>query len=400
VQKRDDRIANMVWRLLWQSPEAGHTEEYYVSLNIWREADILPAALRQALGGFQAERRYTLRFAEGQLFPAWDPEKIHVFPLASFLGGGVAPRVGRFYPRSLLPGFSGIALACRCIAVDPPNFTVDFNHPLAGVPLELDITIQEVRRLRSDTGGECRDWLDLLSAGPGMQSRWRGAPTDFFANEPFARPDEGDDTLFYEKTRLVSHVDARARTTIASLYARLLKPDMKVLDLMSSWQSHLPEDLKLQSLTGLGLNKEELGRNTQLTDHILHDLNREPRLPFGDGVFDAVVCNLSIEYLVRPEEVFAEIARVLRPGGLHIQTFSHRWFPPKAVKIWTELMEFERLGLVLELFLRAGAFAHLETFSSRGWPRPATDRYYPQFRFSDPVFAVWGKIRVEEIAGA
>jgi FKBP-type peptidyl-prolyl cis-trans isomerase 2 len=391
VKRRDDGIANMVWRLLWQSQEAGHTEEYYVSFNIWREADILPAALRQALGGFLAGRHCTLKFAEGQLIPAYDPEKIHTFSLASFQGGQIAPRVGRFYPRGLLPGFSGKPLPCRCIAVAPPNFTVDFNHPLAGVPLELDITIQEVRRLRADTGGECRDWLELLTTGPGMQARRRGAPTDFFANESFARPDARDDALFYEKTRLVSHVDARARTTIAALYDRLLQPGMKVLDLMSSWQSHLPEGLKLQSLTGLGLNKEELQRNTKLTEYVLHDLNRETHLSFGDAVFDAVVCNLSIEYLVRPLEVFAEIARVLKPGGLHIQTFSHRWFPPKVVEIWTELTEFERVGLVLELFLRTGAFVNLETFSSRGWPRPATDRYYPQFRFSDPVFAVWGE---------
>jgi SAM-dependent methyltransferase len=78
----------------------------------------------------------------------------------------------------------------------------------------------------------------------------------------------------------------------------------------------------------------------------------EPRLPFPDGTFDAVLCNVSVEYLVRPFQVFAEVARVLKTGGLFVQTFSNRWFPPKVVKIWPELHEFERLGLVLEYFLR------------------------------------------------
>ncbi len=388
---RDKRIVNMVWRLAWQSREARHTEEYYVPLNIWREADILLPAVREALNGVQAGAHINLGFHEGQLTPRHDPEKIYGYPLQTFHGGRAAPRVGRFYPRGLLPGFWGNVLPCRCIAVKDQDFSMDCNHPLAGVPLELDITSQEIGRQRSEKGGECRDWLDMITTGPGMQARWRGRPTDFFADDPFARPDERDDAAFYEKARLVSHVDARARTTIASLYDRLLVPGMEVLDLMSSWQSHLPEGLALKSLTGLGLNEEELRRNAQLTGYVLHDLNREPHLPFGEGVFDAVICNLSVEYLVRPFEVFAEVARILKPGGLHIQTFSHRWFPPKVAKIWMELTEFERVGLVLEYFLRTGDFTNLETYSSRGWPRPSTDRYYPQFPFADPVFAVWGE---------
>jgi SAM-dependent methyltransferase len=189
----------------------------------------------------------------------------------------------------------------------------------------------------------------------------------------------------------VSHADTRAQAAITALYSLLLKPGMAVLDLMSSWQSHLPQGLKLESLVGLGLNEDELTQNPRLTSRLVYDLNMDPRLPFPDGQFDAVICNLSVEYLVRPLEVFAEVARVLKAGGLFIHTFSHRWFPPKVVKIWTELHEFERLGLVLEYFLRSGYFEDLKTFSSRGWPRPQTDRYYPQMRLSDPVYAVWGE---------
>ena len=172
----------------------------------------------------------------------------------------------------------------------------------------------------------------------------------------------------------------------------MLTPGMKVLDLMSSWQSHLPDQLPLTSVVGVGLNEAELQHNSRLTRHLIHDLNQDPRMPFPDREFDAVICSLSVEYLTRPEEVFQEVARILRPGGRLIHTFSNRWFPPKVIKIWPELHEFERLGLVLEYFLRSGSFGSLETFSCRGWPRPASDRYFPQVRLSDPVYAVWGEI--------
>jgi FKBP-type peptidyl-prolyl cis-trans isomerase 2/SAM-dependent methyltransferase len=391
LMTRDQRLANMLWRLTWHSREARHEEEYYIPCNIWREADIFPPALREALGGFQPGARGRLTFPAGQLLPGYDQEKIYTHSLKTFRGGDGTPQVGRFYPRGFLPGFFGNTLPCRCTEVNPPNFVVDLNHPLAGVPLELGFTIVDVESKRSEKGGECKDWLDQITTGPGMQARWRGRPTDFFAAGAFARPDEREDAVFYEKARLVSHVDSRARETVASLYGRLLKRDMAVLDLLSSWQSHLPDDLALYSMVGLGLNEEELQRNTRLNGYVLQDINREPHLPFGDGVFDAVICNLSVEYLIKPFEVFQEIARVLKPGGLHVQTFSHRWFPPKVINIWAELTEFERQGLVVEYFLRTGAFTNIGTYSSRGWHRPSTDRYSRQFPFSDPVFAVWGE---------
>jgi len=109
------------------------------------------------------------------------------------------------------------------------------------------------------------------------------------------------------------------------------------------------------------------------------------------GVFDAALCSLSVEYLVDPMAVFAEISRVLRPGGQFIVTFSNRWFPPKAVAIWSELHEFERMGLVLEYFLRSGEFSHLHTYSMRGLPRPRGDKYFPDLMYSDSVYAVWGQ---------
>jgi SAM-dependent methyltransferase len=188
----------------------------------------------------------------------------------------------------------------------------------------------------------------------------------------------------------VHHIDATAIDSISRLYGQLVQPESKVLDLMSSWVSHLPEDLPLKSVTGLGMNDEELQANHQLSDFCLHDLNDNPHMPFDDNAFDAAVCTVSVEYLVQPFEVFEEINRVLKPGGLLIITFSNRWFPPKAIRIWSEIHEFERMGLVLEFFLKSSHYTNLHTYSMRGLPRPADDKYASQILFSDPVYAVWG----------
>ena len=165
---------------------------------------------------------------------------------------------------------------------------------------------------------------------------------------------------------------------------------MDVLDLMGAWRSHVPENSGIKSLVGLGLNAVEMAENPQLTDFVVHDLNVNPKLPFEDKAFDLVICTVAVEYLIRPDDVFSEVARVLRPGGTFVLTFSNRWFPPKVISVWPRLHEFERMGLVLEYFLRSGKFHHLNTFSSRGWPRPETDKYYPGSLKSDPVYAVWG----------
>ncbi len=187
-----------------------------------------------------------------------------------------------------------------------------------------------------------------------MQTRFRGNPTDFFSDEPFDRANEYEDSIFYKEPRLVTHIDHNAISLIGSIYREILKDGSKVLDLMSSWRSHVPVDLKRNSLIGLGLNSEEMSQNPQLSSYVMHDLNRYPLLPVEDNDFDAVICAVSVEYLIHPFEVFSEIKRILKPDGYCIVTFSTRGFPPKVIKIWKELHDFERMGLVLEYFLQTG----------------------------------------------
>jgi SAM-dependent methyltransferase len=248
-----------------------------------------------------------------------------------------------------------------------------------------------VRDKFEEHGGTLNDWFETITTGPGMQARYNGEPTDFFAPHAFQREDAADDRLFYSRPRFVQHIDTRAIETIRALYGRLIPSGARVLDLMSSWTSHLPDDLETRSVDGLGLNADELAANGRLTNHVVHDLNHNPKLPFGDGAFDAAVCTVSVEYLTQPFAVFEEVARVLSPSGFFIVTFSDRWFPPKAIRVWKELHPFERMGLVREFFSRGEHFDGLETFSSLGWLRPEDDKYAGQMPFSDPVFALWGR---------
>lgn len=385
------KLAELIWQVRWQSAGVRHTEELFSLVNIWRELDLCPAPLSEDLWGQGPGYIHQQEVAPGTLVAPYKSELVQVFPVAEFGKGRWQPRLGRFYPKGLLAGFPGAGQLGRICRLEADQLWFDFNHPLAGQSLTLTVTVAAVRPKRGDTGGQCQDWLGVLLDGPGQQARWRGQPTDFFADEPFQRQDEEADARFYEAPRLVSHLDRRAREIIAQLYGRLLPAGGRVLDLMSSWQSHLPAELPLQEVIGLGLNQVELEHNPRLTGHLVQDLNQNPALPWPQNYFDGVICTSSVEYLTRPLDVFQEVARVLKPGGVFVLTFSNRWFPPKVVKIWTEILDYERLGLVLEYFWRSGGFGELETWVSRGWPRPEDDKYFPQVRFADPVFAAWGR---------
>jgi len=159
---------------------------------------------------------------------------------------------------------------------------------------------------------------------------------------------------------------------------------------MSSWTSHLPPSLKPLRVSGLGINATELEQNPRLTDHRVHDLNTDPTLPHQNNTFDVVICSVSVEYLTDPLTVFADVARVLKPGGKFVVTFSNRWFSPKVIQIWEQIHEFERVGLVMEYFIRSGGFDNLNTYSMRGLPRPKDDKYAAEQPLSDPIYGVWG----------
>jgi len=393
-----DAYANMDFRLEWKSPNASHTECYYGrKVNLWR--DCFPRPLYEQIMDKPEGAQAKVSFNPGDVVPDYDPRKAFKIKSGQFekefpKGTIIEPRSGRFYPKGLLKDITNVFKAniipFRCAEIRDNDITAEFNHPLAGKDLKVNATVREVWEKVSDTGGGCVDWIETLTDGPGMQVRWNGAPTDFFSDNPFARKDEAPDGQFYVQPRFVNHIDDTAIQNISNLYGELLKPGDSVLDLMSSWTSHLPSGMAFQSVTGLGMNAEELKANPVLNDDVVHDLNVNPLLPFEDNTYDASICTVSVEYLTRPFEVFREVNRVLKPGGVFIVSFSNRWFPPKAVNIWQSLHEFERMGLVSEYFLESGKFTNLGTYSMRGMPRPEGDKYYGQYLFSDPVYCVWG----------
>ena len=206
-----------------------------------------------------------------------------------------------------------------------------------------------------------------------------------FLPEHFRRQDEREDGLFYTSARLVTHIDDAAIDAARTLYRELLPDGGAILDLMSSWKSHLPETATPRSVVGLGMNEAEMRENDQLDECRVHDVNSKPRLPFDDDTFDGAVMTVSVQYLVRPVEVFADVARVLRPDAPFVVTYSNRLFPEKAVAIWCATDAEERARLIGAYFHYAGGWGRI-TAQNRS-PKPDGALGAP----ADPLHAVWAR---------
>ena len=394
-----DSIVDMIFHLKWKSEFATHTDGYQASrINIWR--DYFPPELLEKMIDRQAGERIEVHLKAGDVLPPFDRRNLIQVKRDQFGKGSAkniiaTPGIGRFYPKGMLKNVPGIFKAniqpCRCVEINNGHMTVDLNHPLSGKDLALSAVVGKVETKDVERGGTSVDWMEVLTSGPGMQARWQDRQSDYFSPGMFRRDDETPDASFYERPRYVQHIDTTAIEMVKNTYGRFLSDDMQMLDLMSSWQSHLPENINPARTVGLGLNERELKKNSRLTEKVVQDLNLNTKLPFESNSFDAVICTVSVEYLIDPLAVFAEVARILRTDGYFILTFSNRWFPTKAINIWKELHEFERMGLVLEYFIRSGGFKNLQTYSIRGLPRPHDDRYYPDLLYSDPIYAVWGQ---------
>ncbi len=172
--------------------------------------------------------------------------------------------------------------------------------------------------------------------------------------QAFDKADPSPDPLFYAQPRLVTHIDDGAIAAVTALYRQLLPPGGHILDLMSSWVSHLPPEMAFAGVTGHGMNAAELAANPRLTARFTQDLNATPTLPLDSAQFDGACLCVSVQYLQRPVTVFAEVKRVLRPGAPFIVTFSNRCFPTKAVAIWQALEGHEQQELVALYMQRAG----------------------------------------------
>ena len=170
----------------------------------------------------------------------------------------------------------------------------------------------------------------------------------------FRKEDGSDDADFYAPARLVTYIDQAATRALTAYYRALLPAEGVVLDLMSSWISHLPSEVTFAEVIGQGMNAEELRSNPRLNRSFVQDLNRNPVLPLEPESCDAALCCVGVQYLQRPLEVFADVLRVLRPGAPFIVSFSNRCFPTKAVAIWRSLDAQGHASLVRLYLERAG----------------------------------------------
>ena len=191
----------------------------------------------------------------------------------------------------------------------------------------------------------------------------------------FERNDNSNDALFYRQPRLVTHIDDRAILAVGRLYEELCLQG-RILDLMSSWISHFRQ--RPDGLVALGMNAEELVANDQVVGAVLADLNRRPELPFATGSFAAATCCVSVDYLTRPLEVFDEVARVVRPGGIFCCTFSNRCFPTKAIVGWLSGNDRTHVKLVAHYYARSGP-----------WTDISARLVTPSDEPGDPLYAVW-----------
>jgi SAM-dependent methyltransferase len=198
--------------------------------------------------------------------------------------------------------------------------------------------------------------------------------------EAFRRYDESPDEEFYLLPRFVTHIDDRAISAVTQLYREFFPPGGEILDLMSSWISHLPPEVRYRRVVGLGMNEAELRRNERLDSYVVHNLNTEPRLPFADAEFDGCGICVSIDYLTRPVEVLREVGRVSKVGAPVVITFSNRCFPTKAVAFWHQLDGGGRMRLV-ERYLGEAA----------NWKDIRSLDRSPRRLFSDPLYAVIGE---------
>ena len=215
------------------------------------------------------------------------------------------------------------------------------------------------------------DMIEKVLQNPQWPPEWPYSPEDF------KRMDESSDSEFYAQPRLVYHIDDAAVKALTGYYRQHLKDGDDVLDICSSWVSHYPSDWKGGNVVGLGMNEYELRQNPVLSSYVVKDLNAEPVFPFEDNSFDKVTCVVSVDYLNQPREVFAEIGRVLRPGGECILSMSNRCFPTKAFQIWLQTSDIEHVFI-------AGSFFHYSGL----FEAPTSEDISPNPGRSDPLFIV------------
>ncbi len=169
-----------------------------------------------------------------------------------------------------------------------------------------------------------------------------------------SKEDNSDDSLFYSSPRFVHHLDQSFRSRLTQLYRDNIDQNSVILDLMSSWVSHLPKEIEYKKVIGHGMNREELSRNERLEKFWVQDLNINQKLPLDDNSVDTCLLVAAWQYLQYPEEISLELRRIIKPKGQLIVSFSNRAFWTKSPRIWVESSDRERIDYIMKILKISG----------------------------------------------
>ena len=371
----DDEVASVL-SVHWRAGEvSGHDKLYLGGVSPVQVDDVLQEML-MAWGGVsspQALARDSLLVLHVECKPSTQ---------------AAALLIGRWYPAQLFKDVPEGVRLVQLKGVEGMAVTVDCNHPLADADVRFEVVSaaslpSSPGRLELPLRRKMQHWL---FGGVGLQAY---PLRDLFDSDAArTRQDVANDAVFYSQPRLVQHIDAWARGTISQWYAAAFAEHAEVLDLMSSWVTHIPLARDDLHVDGLGMNEYELSSNTRLRNYFVHDLNSTPDLPVVGATYDGVVCSVSVEYLTDPVAVFASVAAVLGACGSFANAFSNRCFPTKAIALWGQLQPFERMAFVADLYAKTGAYGPCFMQSMSGAPRPPEDDYVAQLPDADPVYLV------------
>ncbi len=386
----------------WQDDLATYKDRYFIiKTNFWR--DFYPEQLDYQIKRAELNQTLNINYKPGALLQfEITPSNIKTIPMSKFdsYANGpipVQPMAGRFYPRGMLDGvedcFKMDNRPFRILEKNDNTLKVDLNHPLGMFPIKLSATITDVFDANQQNGGRCNEIAETITTnGPGFQTLAKDTPFDFTQGMPFIRKIEDDDAVFYESIDSTQPVvDQVAIEQLNQFYNDRIKDNTQILDLMAGPNSYLPETLKQVDVTGLSIKESDLQSNPALNQYTLHDLNQQPELPYKNEQFDVVVCAFSVEYMTQPIQVFKEVAKILKPGGSFIISFTERFYEKKVIALWDDLHIFERMGIVLEYFRQSGEYGELYSESTRGLIRHEDDPFVNKTVHSCPMYMVTAK---------
>ena len=168
------------------------------------------------------------------------------------------------------------------------------------------------------------------------------------------KSDISDDEIFYQQPRFVHHLSDSFRNRLTSLYSEYLLNHHIILDLMSSWVSHLPSNINYKKVIGHGMNEAELSSNERLDRFFVQNLNKKQNMPIEDSSVDVGLIVAGWQYLQYPEKVSLELSRVIKSDSLLIISFTNRAFWTKAPNIWTYSSEEKRIEYVTSVLTSNG----------------------------------------------